>query len=54
MGRIQINVSDWEADEIIHALEMDINEDYPMTDPFNHSIQLIINRIKNAKDKQND
>lgn len=54
MKRIKIGLTEWQADEIIHALELDINGEYGMSDPANQRIQRIINKIEKAKEESND
>lgn len=48
MANIKITLTEWQAWEIIDALEKDINPDFGARDPFNRRIQRIVDKITNA------
>lgn len=50
MKQYKITLTEYQLDEIIHALDMDINPNYPMSDPDNRFIQRIINKLTKAKE----
>lgn len=49
---ITIRLNEWQTEEVLHALEVDINDDYPMSDKANKRIQRIIDKIEKAKKEQ--
>ena len=46
MKYITVKLTEQQAEAVIQALELDMNEDYPLTDSINAFIQRIINKIK--------
>ncbi len=49
MKRIKLELTEWQADEIIHALEEDINEQYGWNDSINKRIMRLIDKVEKAK-----
>lgn len=50
MKQYKITLTEHQLNEVIHALEMDINTDWPMSDPDNRFIQRIIDKLNKAKE----
>lgn len=49
MKRIKLELTEWQADEIIHALGEDINEQYGWSDSVNKRIMRLIDKVEKAK-----
>lgn len=47
---VTIKLTEAQLEETIHALEEDINPNYPMSDPCNRRIQRIIDKLNKAKE----
>ena len=49
MKQYTIKLTEAQLEETIHALEEDINYNYPKSDPYNRFIQRIIDKLNKAK-----
>lgn len=50
MKQYRITLTEHQLNEIVHALEEDINPNFPMSDPDNRFIQRIIDKLNKAKE----